>query len=529
EGGDGHSGQGEGRGNGRGRRRGRKPAIRSQDATGTTSNRPGNRMEAYAHDATTPSTQIAPADAKGDRHKPMAIVAMAYDETEREEGNIRMSTTLTTPNVVRTSPDDPAIDLDAFDASTTPNSVQTGPDDASIHPNASDAFSSLRIANLRDQEPATLENARQNPFEGMERETRRKSTFREGIFDEGGTAHKGVETNDSQKLKDGEIVSTARNDGQAMKTNIPEACELPTRSSEALEPSEVFERPTGGPGPPIHLPEAAEPSQASQTTPTPSNQPPATGHTPESNNDVAPQSVPEWVHTTLYTTPSMRVHALPVFDDGGVMCSQHEVIEDLGAPEHEEVDNTVQNDRENTQTITPGRSDTPEPLSAVSTPSERSHMPPEVLEPKPSASTTNQTRTQGGRLADDAPAETAETHEAKQADRKEGHADSRIRVHTTPTLSDPAHANPIGTPGDRIAPSTHSKCVAAPSLVRSGIGGANGASERARHAITRADADIPVSCTQSLFVMGTFPSSYLCFSAYYMLSLRGCVVSQLSH
>ncbi|KAF8595263.1 hypothetical protein BDV93DRAFT_515126 [Ceratobasidium sp. AG-I] len=93
------------------------------DATGMTNDRPGDRVEAYAHDAKTPSIQIAPADVKCDVHKPRAMVAMVHDELERNQGGTRTYTTPTTPDVVPTSLDDPAIDLDVFDASKTPNST----------------------------------------------------------------------------------------------------------------------------------------------------------------------------------------------------------------------------------------------------------------------------------------------------------------------------------------------------------------------------------------------------------------------
>ncbi|KAF8602502.1 hypothetical protein BDV93DRAFT_557503 [Ceratobasidium sp. AG-I] len=127
---------------------------------------------------------------------------MVHDKVERNEGSTRTYTTPTTPDIVPTRLDDPAIDLGAFDASTTPKSVHMNPDGTPTHPDASDACSSHRIAYFRDHAPKPLENAGPNPFRLGGADIRRKSTSRDGAFDEGETAYQGVETNRSQQPVD---------------------------------------------------------------------------------------------------------------------------------------------------------------------------------------------------------------------------------------------------------------------------------------------------------------------------------------
>ncbi|KAF8595256.1 hypothetical protein BDV93DRAFT_528816 [Ceratobasidium sp. AG-I] len=538
EGGDGQGdgdGQEKGDGKGRGRRRGQKPAVRSQDATGTTNDRPGGRVEAYAHDAKTPSTQMTPADAKGDRHEPMAIEAMAQDETERDEGNTRMCTTPTTPNVLSASPVDPAVHPDVFDASTTPNSAHTNPDSTPTHPDASDAFPSHRIAKLRNPEPTTLDNARPYPFRVGEGDIRRKSTSRDGAFGEGETAYQGVEPNRSQQPVDEDVASIGRNGDKATKLDVPSRLEPPACSAEAGEASEAFKRRNNASSPPIRAPEAPEPSQAWQTMPNHPNRPPPTGHAPERVDDPfggvhhaddmptplltthdarsAPQSAPEWVNTT----PSMRTRAPTVFNDGGEVCLRHKVIEDSGVPVDGGIVSSAKNDGEDEITNAPSR-----PTSPAHSPD--ATQPPEPLEtypasPEPMGDTLEHTGSV--RHADDAPVEAAETHEAR---RTLHNANGHVRGRITPTLPNPArtdlhdapaetttthkarptdrdevgnararnapiasnsvHTSPSDTPGHRIAPSTHPK-------------GANSASERTRHARIHAYDHLQMPCVRA--------------------------------
>ncbi|KAF8597012.1 hypothetical protein BDV93DRAFT_569928 [Ceratobasidium sp. AG-I] len=370
EGGNGQGvpdGQGDGQGKGRERRRGRKPA--------------------------TSSIQIAPADANSDVHEPRAIVGMVHDELERNEGGARTYKTPTTPGVVHTSLGGPPTHLDA-----------------------SDAFSSHRITKQRDPELTTLDKAGPDPFKVGEGDIRQKSTSRDGPFDEGETAHQGVEASSSQQPVNEDVVRIRRNEGEATKTNVPGRLELPARPPEVGKASGAFERQTT-PQPyryvyprlqrrPRHVLERDDdPSGGvcdAYDVPTPL----LTTHNARS----APQSAPEWVNTT----PSMRTRALIVFDDGGEVCFWHKVIEDQDILVAGAFVSTARNDGDDARTRAPSRT-------------------------------------------------------------------------TSPTLSDPAHANPIGTPGDRIAPSTRPKCAAASSLVLlvpckrttpERIGGANVASSK---------------------------------------------------
>ncbi|KAF8597532.1 hypothetical protein BDV93DRAFT_562144 [Ceratobasidium sp. AG-I] len=504
------NGQERGPGSGRGRRRGWKPAIRSQDVTGTTTDRPGDRVEAYAHDATTPSIQIAPADAKCDVHEPRAMVVMVHDKLERNEGGTRTYTTPTTPDVVPTSLDNPAIDFDAFDASKTPNSVHTRLDNASPHLDAPYASPSHRTTHLRDQEPSTLDNAGPDPFRVGEGDIRRKLTSRDGPFDEGETADQGVKTNSSQQPVDKDLVSMGQNSGEATKLDVPGCPEPPERPPEAGEASEVFECPNNASSPPICAPKAPETSQFPQMTPNPPNRPPPTGHAPERVNDPfrgvhhandvptplltthdarsTPQSAPEWVNTT----PSMRTRAPTVFDDGGEVCLWHKVIKDSGIPVDGGIVSSAQNNGEDEITNVPSC-----PTSPAHSPN--ATQPPEPLEtypasPEPMGDTLEHTGSM--RHADDAPVEAAETHEAR---RTLHNVNGHVRGHIMPTPPNPArtdlhdapaetttthkarptdrdkvgnaqacnapiasnsvHTSPSDMPGDRIALSTHPKGV----------------------------------------------------------------------
>ncbi|KAF8593412.1 hypothetical protein BDV93DRAFT_516586 [Ceratobasidium sp. AG-I] len=334
EGGDGHGGQGEGCGNGRGRRRGRKPAVHSEDASRATNDRPGSRAEpstimhrhderedTHAYNATIPSPQDSKTAPQGDLDTPGATQIVHHDWEDAYERSVAVPEALDVYNESKAieRQDDMQAVTYASNATQESNPDAPGdeatPDNAPTHLEASDAFSSYRIAKLCDPEPTMLDDTGPDPFRVGEGDIRQKSTFQDGLFDEGETADQGIKTNRTQQPVDRDVVSIGQNGGEATKLDVPGRPEPPARPPEAGEASKTFERLTGGPGPPIHLPKAAEPSQASQTTPTPSNQPPATGHTPESNNDArhAPQSTPERVHAI----PSMRACTPTVFDDGG--------------------------------------------------------------------------------------------------------------------------------------------------------------------------------------------------------------------
>ncbi|KAF8594028.1 hypothetical protein BDV93DRAFT_565858 [Ceratobasidium sp. AG-I] len=542
EGGDGHGEQGEGRGNGRGRRRGRKPAVRSEDATRATNDRPGSRVEVRTHNVATPSTSSVPADDGTARHEPSTIV---HQHNEREDTHA-YNTTIPSPQDSKTAPqgdldtpgatqivhhdredayersvavpealdvyneskaierrDDTQATTYASNATQESNPDAPGdeatPDNAPTQLDTSDVFSSHRIAKLRDPEPTTLDNAGPDPFRVGEGDIRRKSTSRDGAFDEGETAYQGVETNRSQQPVDEGTVRIEPNGGEATRLDVPSRPDAPTRPPEAIEypncggklsrrppevqeASESFERPTDSPGPPIHLPEAAEPSQASQTTPNPPNRPSLTRHALERDDDLsrgvhhaddvptplltthdarsAPQSAPEWVDTT----PSVRTRAPTVFDDGGESlrltrssislavatryvrhrqsitrpqhlrrgCDmRHKVIEDSGVPVDGGIVSSAQNDGEDEITNVPSR-----PTSPAHSPD--ATQPPEPLETYPaSPELMGDTLEHTGsvRHADDAPAEAAEAHEAR---RTLHNANDHIRGRITPTPPNPA-------------------------------------------------------------------------------------------
>ncbi|KAF8607738.1 hypothetical protein BDV93DRAFT_552565 [Ceratobasidium sp. AG-I] len=378
---------------------------------------------------------------------------MAHDEMERNEGGIRMYATPTTPNVDPTSLDDLTIDLDTLNASKTPNSVHTGPDDGPDHSDMFHASPSHRAAHLHDQEPTTLENAGQVTLASVDCDHCRFSTSRDTDFDEGGTAREGIENECSQKPTDRRVVSMDQNGGKATKSDRRKAPRCPP---EALEAPNAFERPTDGPGLPIRPPEAPKSSQVPRTTPNPLNRPPLTGHAPERGDDLSGGvydahnvSTPfpathEGQHTQrdaperIHATPSMRTRTPTVFDDGV---------------------NTAQNDGEDKRTNVPSRPTSPtHPLEAP--------QPPQPFKTHSASSdlmedTAEHTGCVGH--ANDAPAETAETHEAKQADRDEGHADRRIRAHTAPTPN-PTYTGSSYMSGDRITRSKHLEHATTPTL-----------------------------------------------------------------
>ncbi|KAF8607200.1 hypothetical protein BDV93DRAFT_542195 [Ceratobasidium sp. AG-I] len=155
----GGNGQGDGHGKGRRRRRGRKPAIRSQNATGTTGDRPSDQEDTYTHDVTTSSIQNAPADAQASPHEPIDASKAIACQDDTQAATYAFNATQ------ESNPDAPADEVT--------------PDNAPAHLEASDAFSSHRIAKLRDLEPTTLDDAGLDPFWVGEGDIRRKSTSRD--------------------------------------------------------------------------------------------------------------------------------------------------------------------------------------------------------------------------------------------------------------------------------------------------------------------------------------------------------------
>lgn len=109
----------------------------------------------------------------------------------------------------------------------------------STHPDASNAISSRNVAQVRDQKPATLENAGQDRSGCEEGDARRESMSLDVVFHEGGKENEGVETSGSWMPRDKEIVSMEQIDGQAIKSNLLEVYKPPAhppKGEEALRP-----------------------------------------------------------------------------------------------------------------------------------------------------------------------------------------------------------------------------------------------------------------------------------------------------
>ncbi|KAF8593859.1 hypothetical protein BDV93DRAFT_516245 [Ceratobasidium sp. AG-I] len=411
----------------------------------TIVHRHNEREDTHAYNATIPSPQDSKTAPQGDLDTPGATQIVHHDREDTYERSVAVPDALDVYNESKAIErrDDTQATTYASNATQESNPAAPGdeatPDNAPTQLDASDVFSSHRIAKLRDPEPTTLDNAGPDPFRVGEGDIRRKSTSRDGAFDEGETACQGVEPNRSQQPVDEDVASIGRNGDKATKLDVPSRLEPPARSAEAGEASEAFERQNNASSPPIRAPEVPEPSQVWQTMPNPPDRPLPTVHAPEPGDDPpgviydaidtptpflamhkarhAPQSTPERVHAI----PSMRACTPTVFDDGGEVCLRHDFIEDLATLEGRRIVSSARNGGEEARSNLPGCSTSP------------TH-PPKAIEP---------------------------------------------------FEADPASPEPMSnTPGDRIAPSTHPK-------------GADGASKRTRHARMHADNDSQLPCMPS--------------------------------